>query len=209
MRELKDNIINTSLKLFETHGFHGVTVKQIVEESGTSKGGFYHHFKSKDELLYVIHDTFISYVLVKATEAQKAYTAPAEKLQAIIRSFVKVFDLYKSHITVFYRESVYLKPDYYEKIKEKRDQFKQEIFRVLEEGIQAGEFRSELPVEIAGMSILGIVNWTYMWYQKNGSKSIDEIADIFTDFILHAVLVDEAKQKDAYAPFFLRETQFF
>ena len=55
--------------MFEKHGYHGVSVEQIVEESGSSKGGFYHNFKSKDELLYHIHDVFISYVLDKAREA--------------------------------------------------------------------------------------------------------------------------------------------
>ncbi|WP_138918926.1 TetR/AcrR family transcriptional regulator, partial [Ornithinibacillus scapharcae] len=56
-------MIHSALHLFEKQGFHGVTVNQIVESIGTSKGGFYHHFTSKDELLFVIHDTFITYVL--------------------------------------------------------------------------------------------------------------------------------------------------
>src|SRR5699024_12045067 len=59
--------------LFEEHGFHGVTVNTIVEKVGTSKGGFYHHFKSKDELLYVIHDTFITFALKEAMMANETY----------------------------------------------------------------------------------------------------------------------------------------
>jgi len=65
LTELKEKIIETSLTLFDQHGFHGVSVNEIVKACGTSKGGFYHHFSSKDELLFVIHDYFISYVLIK------------------------------------------------------------------------------------------------------------------------------------------------
>lgn len=176
------------MPLFETYGFHGVTVNEIVEKSGTSKGGFYHHFTSKDELLFVIHDTFISYVLEKATIANETYQSPTKKLQAIIKDFVKVFDLYKPHIAVFYQESIYLKPEYETLIKEKRDQFKQMIVRAIDEGKQNQEFRKELPVEITAMAILGMINWTYKWYRQSGIKSIDEIGDIYVNLILHAVL---------------------
>ncbi|MRG85274.1 TetR/AcrR family transcriptional regulator [Salinibacillus xinjiangensis] len=203
MSELKDNIIESSLLLFEKHGFHGVTVSDIVKHSQTSKGGFYHHFQSKDELLFRIHDTFITYVLNKANKAVTTYQRPTLQLHAIIQSFVRVFDLYKPHISVFYQESIYLKPDFEELIKKKRDQFKQIVFQVIENGQELGEFRKQLPSEITGMSILGMVNWTYKWYRKDGSKTIEEIAAIFTDIVLQGILTEEAKQEPEFRHLFL------
>ncbi|WP_163103229.1 TetR/AcrR family transcriptional regulator [Peribacillus alkalitolerans] len=196
--ELKDKIIETALRLFEQHGYHGVSVHQIVQESGTSKGGFYHHFQSKDELLYVIHDYFISYVLNKAQEALATSQSPTEKLQSIIQSFVKVFHLYKPHISVFYQESMYLKPQYIQVIKKKRDQYRDLLFQVIEEGREKGEFRTELPIEITGMSILGMVNWTYKWYRVDGGKTIEEIANIFTDIVLQSIWTEHAKNIQDY-----------
>lgn len=190
--------------MFERYGFHGVSVNQIVNECGTSKGGFYHHFASKDELLFVIHDYFISYALTKAQEAIDSNQLPTEKMQKIITSFLKVFDLYKPHISVFYQESIYLKPQYVKAIKEKRQSYKQIIFAVIKEGIQTGEFRPELPVEITGMSILGMVNWSYKWYKKDGDKSIEEIADIYVDLILNSLLTDQAKQEWRFKDYFLK-----
>lgn len=199
MSELKEKIIQSSLILIEKHGYHGVSINQIVEHCGASKGAFYHYFRSKDELLYVIHDTFITYVLEKANQAKQTYYHPTEKLQAIVESFVKVFDLYKPHISVFYQESTYLKPEYEELIKKKRDQFKKNLFQVIEEGQEKGEFRKELPVEITGMAILGMVNWTYKWYKKDGPKEIDEIASIFVDLVLHSLLKQETIQDGRYS----------
>lgn len=196
--DLRKKIIQDALLLFEKYGYHGVTVNQIVENVGTSKGGFYHHFTSKDELLFVIHDIFISYVLEKATIANETYQSPTKKLQAIVKDFVKVFDLYKPHISVFYQENIYLRPHYETLIKKKRDQFKQIIIKAIREGKETGEFRKDLPVEITGMAILGMVNWTYKWYRQSGSKSIDEIGDIFVDLILHAVLQVESLSTEKY-----------
>ncbi|CDQ39893.1 hypothetical protein M948_14260 [Virgibacillus sp. CM-4] len=121
-------------------------------------------------------------------QANNMYQSPTNKLQAIIKDFVKVFDIYKPQISVFYQENIYLKQTYESLIKEKRDRFKQLIFQTIQEGKANGEFRQDLPVEITGMAILGMVNWTYKWYQQTGKYSIEEISDIFVDLILHAIL---------------------
>lgn len=179
--------------MFERNGFHGVTVNEIVKTAEISKGGFYHHFTSKDELLFIIHDIFISYVLEQATKVNKETSTPTERLKTIIKEFVSVFDKYKAHLTVFYQESNYLQPEHEAIVKKKRHQFKRIIQEVIQEGIDVGEFRINLSVEITTMAILGMVNWTYKWYQRSGEKSIEEIADYFIDLILHSVLVNETK----------------
>lgn len=202
-KSLKDRIIETSLRLFEENGFHKVTVDQIVKESGTSKGGFYHNFKSKDELLYTVHDHFISYVLEKGQQAYQTFATPTEKLDAIIRSFVMMMDLYRSEVTVFYQESSYLAPEYFSLIEEKRDQYKGIMFKVIQDGIDLGEFRKEVPVPIMAMAIFGMINWIYKWYQKTSRYSIKEIAVIYSDLILKSILTPETMQKPAYSRFFL------
>src|SRR5690625_5422248 len=93
--DLREKIIQSALLQFEEKVFHGVSVNEIVTSVGTSKGGFYHHFSAKDELLFVIHDIFISYVLEKATIAYQTYESPTKRLQLIIKEFVSVFDRYK------------------------------------------------------------------------------------------------------------------
>lgn len=47
----KLKIINAAWKLFYEQGYDDTTVDEIIAESGTSKGSFYHHFTSKDSLL--------------------------------------------------------------------------------------------------------------------------------------------------------------
>ena len=190
-KTLKERIIETSLTMFEEHGYHGVTVDRIVAESGTSKGGFYHNFKSKDELLYHIHDVFISYVLDRAKEAYANYGTPASQLCAIVLSFTKVFDLYKPHITVFYQESTYLKGDFQEQINEKRDEYRKIILQIIREGQKSGDFRSEVSAEITTMAIIGMVNWTYKWFNKEGKLSIEDIGGIFNDLLMHALLTEK------------------
>ena len=47
----KSKIVTAAWKLFYQYGYESTTVDDIVEESQTSKGSFYHYFESKDDLL--------------------------------------------------------------------------------------------------------------------------------------------------------------
>jgi TetR/AcrR family transcriptional repressor of nem operon len=48
--KLKERIIEESLKLFSVKGYTNTSTTDIIEAAGTSKGGFYNHFKSKEQL---------------------------------------------------------------------------------------------------------------------------------------------------------------
>ena len=47
----KKKIVSAAWKLFFEQGYDNTTVDDIVEESATSKGSFYHYFEGKDALL--------------------------------------------------------------------------------------------------------------------------------------------------------------
>ncbi|MDO4622591.1 MAG: TetR/AcrR family transcriptional regulator [Eubacteriales bacterium] len=49
--QTKSRIVSSAWKLFYRYGYDNTTIDDIVEHSHTSKGSFYHYFKSKDELL--------------------------------------------------------------------------------------------------------------------------------------------------------------
>ena len=47
---LKENIIHEAQKLFSLNGFLNTGINEIIKAAGTSKGGFYNHFASKEDL---------------------------------------------------------------------------------------------------------------------------------------------------------------
>lgn len=50
-RNTKSKIVSAAWKLFYDNGYENTTIEDIIFESGTSKGSFYHYFESKDALL--------------------------------------------------------------------------------------------------------------------------------------------------------------
>lgn len=50
-KNTKGKIITAAWKLFYEQGYDDTTIEEIIDESGTSKGSFYHYFEGKDALL--------------------------------------------------------------------------------------------------------------------------------------------------------------
>ncbi len=60
MLKTKEHILKTTLLLFLQKSYRDVTMKEIVEKTGLSKGAFYHYFRSKDDLFKEIVHLFFS-----------------------------------------------------------------------------------------------------------------------------------------------------
>lgn len=64
MSDTKEHILNVSASLFLQKNFKEVTMQEIIEKTGMSKGAFYHYFESKEQLLREVINQFSS-VLIK------------------------------------------------------------------------------------------------------------------------------------------------
>lgn len=205
MRKLtvKERVVEAALDLFQEKGYHGVSVEELVEHAETSKGGFYHHFKSKDDLLYEIHDIFISYVLNETKRASEQYDSAIDQLDALMRTFMNVFNIYQRHITVFYNESVYLLPNHEEAITKKRTAYRKLLEQILINGQRQQVFRQELSITITAMLIIGTVNWTYKWYKQDGELTMQDITTYFNDVILRGVMTEVGYREAATKQYLL------
>ncbi len=50
-KETKDKIFQAAKNILQRGGYESLSIKNICEEAGVSNGSFYHHFKTKDDLL--------------------------------------------------------------------------------------------------------------------------------------------------------------
>ena len=56
-KETKERIFQAAKRILQKSGYEELSIKNICEEAGVSNGSFYHHFKTKDDLLsYYIED---------------------------------------------------------------------------------------------------------------------------------------------------------
>jgi TetR/AcrR family transcriptional repressor of nem operon len=56
----RTKIIRSAQRLFNQHGFQGVSIDQIMAEAQLTRGGFYRHFSSKSDLYAEAMDCFFT-----------------------------------------------------------------------------------------------------------------------------------------------------
>jgi AcrR family transcriptional regulator len=185
---VKESIVQESISLFEKKGFSETSIQDIVEALGVTKGTFYYYFNSKEELLMDIHLIYINKIL---HEQQLMFANQSknckEKLLEVAKLLISSIENQGASARVFFREMRNLNEEHLTEIIEKRDQFRRNVQKLVEEGIQQGEFRADLQPDIVTFGVLGICNWSYFWFNPNGQVKDEEVAAIFVEMLLNGI----------------------
>ena len=88
--ETRTKIMEAAIKLFSNSGYNKASVNDICAEAGISKGAFYHHFKSKQELFLALLDGWLQ-TIDSAIEASEELTAP-ETFMQMTEAFPYIFE---------------------------------------------------------------------------------------------------------------------
>lgn len=94
------------MKLFATNGFHKTSIQQIADQSGVSKGGFYLHFDSKEDLIMQIHQYYYYGLMKQVNEVKKQNLKPQEMLATQIEVLLKGLVANKEFIIMHMQENV-------------------------------------------------------------------------------------------------------
>lgn len=183
-------IVDSALYLFERNGFDRTSLTQIVSRANLTKGAFYHHFKSKEDLLWQIQNEYLDRQIELAQEILAGDSDPVEQLRALIRLSLAGIATYRAHVAIFYQERRHLTGERLRSVTEKRDILENMFRDVVRRGIEAGVFRGELNERIATYGIIGMCASAFQWFKPEGDFGVDELADQFCELILVGLLTE-------------------
>lgn len=83
-------ILEKAAGLFNTRGYFGASISDVMEATGLEKGGIYNHFGSKDELALAAFDHVVAISGLRLLSAVKEHDNAIGKLTAIVDSFETV-----------------------------------------------------------------------------------------------------------------------
>ena len=184
-------LLAAGIQLFERQGYAATSVQSLVDAAGLTKGAFYHHFTSKDDLLRRVHDEFIDYQLSRARTVLSEPGLPTDQRlrRLIVEALLEPMAIYKAEITVFLQEYRFLSGETFTDIKRKRDEFERYFVDLIEHGMVEGKFRRVGPARVVAFGIIGMGAWTHTWLDLNGPLHPEEIGDLYADLILGGLLV--------------------
>jgi len=171
-KETKERIFQAAKAILQKSGYENLSIKNICEEAGVSNGSFYHHFKTKDDLLSY-------YIEAQPTINPELLDIPQNKEDAKT-TIVEVYLNYASYckeLGVDFMAGYYtprnqaLNPD----IRTERPYPIVTVQQYLEKAVSAGaiELALTIPEVVTDIRMLVIGN-VFEWSMRNGEVDFEE-----------------------------------
>jgi AcrR family transcriptional regulator len=183
-RGVRARVLDAAVELFGQQGYERTSVAQVVAVAGVAKGGFYHHFASKEDLLYEVYGDLISRQLAAMDVIVAAGHSPAETLRALVVDLVVSTAESARRALVFWREMHRLGDERSEQYRSQRRRYHDTVRRVVGDGQASGEFASTVSADTVTFTIFGVVNELPTWFRPSGRKRPQQLGDEIAAFVL-------------------------
>src|SRR5215471_13722716 len=88
--EPRQEILRTAARLFQERGYDATSMNDVAAALKLSKGGLYHHFQSKDEILFHIMSHAMDITEERVINPARRIESPEERLRTLIRLHIEV-----------------------------------------------------------------------------------------------------------------------
>ncbi len=186
-------ILAAGAEVFYEKGYEGASMRDLSRRTGMSLAGLYYYFESKDKLLYLIQRHTFTEVLDRLRERLATARDPEDAVRIMIRNHIEYFVANMTAMKVLAHEDNTLKNGYGEEIQAIKREYYRVCSGLLDDlrkhrvGNDGAPRRSERRVAV--MSLFGMMNWIYTWYNPQIDPDSDDLAGQIADMFLNGVFV--------------------
>ena len=175
-----------AIEAFAERGYGGTTTRDIAARLGLSAAAMYPHYKSKEELLFVIayegHQKTIEWL--KA--ADPVGEDPANRLRAVVAEFARTQAAYHGRSKVVEYELTALSPEHYRVILGLRRKLTRHVRQIVEAGAADGSFAVP-DAEGVTLAIISLCVDVCRWYPTGRYADPDIVANLYAELALRLV----------------------
>jgi TetR/AcrR family transcriptional regulator, cholesterol catabolism regulator len=187
----KSRIVREAAALFDRSGYHSTSMDDIAQAVGVSKPTLYHHFRSKDDILFSIHEEVIEFNIAQEERRNALGMSAAQQLLELLTDVIELNMTRPGYVRVFFEHYRELPAEQQVEIQEKRDRYRDLVEGVIARGVETGEFRPLEP-RLATLFLVGASNWAYQWFRPDGPRTAREIAYAFWDYFIRGATAPSA-----------------
>jgi AcrR family transcriptional regulator len=174
--ERRAEMCRAAAHLFRDRGFDATSVSDVARALGLTKAGLYHHFESKEALLFEIMTFGLERVRDEVVVPVRGIADPEERLRELIVRHARIATRGQGAVAHLNDEIRALPPAARKQIEEKMRRYFDLIRGTLVELRTAGRLR-DIDVTVATFSVLGMILWLPRWFRHDGRLTQEEVAE--------------------------------
>ena len=193
----RQEILRTAARLFQQRGYDATSMNDVAAALKLSKGGLYHHFQSKDEILFEIMNHAMEITEERVLAPVRGIADSKERLRALIRLHIEVvLSPRDREITVMLHENHPLPPALRKRINSRKKEYIHFVESLIadvqkeaqKESQRSGASRPMVSPRAAAFALLGMINWIYQWYKPEGDLQTHNLVPQFTELVFGGIL---------------------
>ena len=185
----RQEILRTAARLFQQRGYDATSMNDVAAALKLSKGGLYHHFQSKDEILFEIMNHAMEITEERVLTPVRGIADPEERLRALIRLHIEVvLSPRDREITVMLHENHPLPPGLRKRINTRKKDYVHFVEGLMAEVQNVRRAKGSVSPRAAAFALLGMINWIYQWYKPEGNLQAHSLVPQFTDLVFGGFL---------------------
>ena len=189
-RSGRDDLFRVAAELFAEHGYHGTGLSDLERATGLGRGSIYHYVSSKDDLLFGITSQYLVGLIATGEELLASDLEPEERLRLLSREVMTVIVEHLPEMTVCFRDMHEVAEPQRAEVLELHRRYEEVWEATLQRGLEQGRFRTADHLIVK--AILGLHHYAYLWVQPAGPMTPEQIADVFSDFMMNGLETDDA-----------------
>jgi TetR/AcrR family transcriptional regulator, cholesterol catabolism regulator len=187
----KRDILDTFAEMVAERGYDEVSLRDIAEALGMSKGTILHHYGSKDRLLEQVHAEYMRRRLDEAYVIQERFSTAAERLAGLVFQLLLAQRDDRASTVAFAREITRFQSDpLMGNVREMRNEYFGIVRDVIQSGMDDGVFRRCGEPAVIALQMFGMCNWMWSWMRPEGRWTLYEIADTYVATFLGGLATD-------------------
>jgi AcrR family transcriptional regulator len=187
--EPRQEILRAAARLFQQQGYDATSMNDVAAALKLSKGGLYHHFQSKDEILFHIMSHAMEITEERVINVARRIDGVEDRLRTLIRLHIQVvLSPEDREITVMLHENHPLPPALRRKINARKKDYLIFVENLIAEVQRKRGSPSPVTPRAAAFALVGMINWIYQWYKPGGPLTGDALAQQYTDIFFHGAL---------------------
>ena len=186
-------ILTHATNVFYEKGYAGASMRELSRSSGKSLAGLYYYFESKEKLLYLIQKDTFTTIVERLHERLDQVEDPAERIRVFILNHLEYFLANQKAMKVLSHEDDVLKNGFGSEIAGIKREYYRTCMELLDDfkRVRGLQFSSRIAV----LSLFGMMNWIYTWYNPRADANAKELSRQMGDIFLQGICAPRKTKK--------------
>jgi len=177
-------VLDAAVRIFSERGYRGTSMWDLAKAVQLSKPALYHYVTSKEALLVELYEGVTVEGVKSARRMLSLDLPPIDAIRDLLVERIVYTCENRRLLQIFFEEEAEIPAELMRTMRQQRRAYEDSLIELLNRGVTDGSIKFDSTPRIVVNALLGAAHWTYKWFDPEGAKSAQQLAEELADVLL-------------------------